>query len=150
MWLAEIIFSVAMIVLAIIFFVWAGDIRPNINPVDVGAAAFPRLMLAFICICAAAQILLSIRTRKKLLENGEEGKKIVFDNGGNMLIAAAVMLVYGYLLPVIGFFYITPIAIFAMMFIMGNRKYIQMLSVTAGFMVFVYVIFIMVLRVSLP
>jgi len=150
MWIAEIIFSVIMIGLAIVFWVWSGDIGGSINPADVGAAAFPRLALAIICICAAAQIILSIRTKKKLMETGDKGKEIAFDNSLNMIVAVAVMLVYGYLMPVIGFFYTTPIAVFAMMFVMGNRKYIQMLTVTAGFMIFVYVIFIELLRVSLP
>ena len=150
MWLAEIIFSVIMIALSVVFFIMAGDIGGAINPRDVGPAAFPRLTLAIVCLCAGAQILISLRQRARLIAQNEEGKKLTFHNKNNMLAAFAVIMVYGYIMPIIGFFQTTPVVILAMMFLMGNRKWLQMLLVTAGFTAFTYVIFVMILRVSLP
>lgn len=150
-WLGDIIFSVIMIIISVIFFVMSGNIRERFpNPADIGPAAFPRLMLGFIIICAVLQIISALRLRQKLKASGEEGEKVAFENKTAKLSGVALVLLYGYLLPILGYFITTPVAVFGMMYIMGNRKWIQMIAVTAGFNIIVYLIFVMFLRVSLP
>ena len=150
-WLGNIIFSVIVIVLSVIFLILSAGITERFpNPADIGPAAFPQLLLGLIIILAVLQIISALRLRHKLKASGEEGAEYVFENKLAKLSGVALMLLYGYLMPILGFFITTPVAVFCMMYIIGNRKWIQMISVTAGFTVFAYVVFVMFLRVSLP
>lgn len=72
-WIGEIILSIMMIMLALIFYGMSSDFPANINPVDVGAAAFPRLMAAITIILALALI------TRCILKRTEHNEIIVID-----------------------------------------------------------------------
>ena len=149
-WLGEIIVSSVFIVLSVVFFIIAGDFGRTLNPLDVGPAAFPRLMLALVGGLCVIQILLSLRTRKRFIKENKEAKKLVIDNKLIMICTCAVMVIYGLLMPVVGFYRTTPVFIVLVMLLAGNRKWLQIALVPAGFTLFVYVVFFLLLGIRLP
>ena len=60
------------------------------------------------------------------------------------------MCVYAFLMPRLGYYVVTPFFIFAVMFLMGNRKWIQVILVTLGFTLFAFLVFTKLLGVLLP
>ncbi len=149
-WLLEIIVSSVLIVLSLIFYYLAEDFGSATNPLDVGPSAFPRLMLAFVAVLCVIQIFLSLRTRKKLLQSGKEAKKLVINNSVAMVCTCVAMVLYALLIPVVGFYIVTPLLIFLVMLLMGNRKWKQLVLTPVCFTLFTYVAFSLVLGISLP
>jgi len=144
MWIAEILFSIAVIATGIVFFVIAGTFRPSFNEADVGAAAFPRLIAVAMCIFALAQIAMSIKNREKSNNNIALGNKTTLLSGG------ALMFAYIWLMPILGFYIVTPIFSFGFMVLQGYRKWITMVLVSGGFCLFAYLLFTTFLRIQLP
>jgi len=150
LWLGEIIVSLVLIVASVILFIMAGDIGGSINPADVGPAAFPRLMLAFVIGLSAVQIMLSLKKRQQAIALGKPGKKVVLGNRNALLGTIALMVVYGLAMPVIGFYIATALFIPAVMIFMGNRKWLPLVLAPIGFNLFIYLVFTLFLGVSLP
>lgn len=150
LWLAEVIFFSILIAVSAVLFIMAGDFGGTLNAMDVGPGAFPRMVLGIVMIGSGAQIILSVRRMMREKAKGEEGKVLRLKNKGAMFGAAGIIVAYGFLMPRFGYFAVTPIILIAMMLVMGVRSWKQLVFVTAGFTGFAYVVFIMLLRVSLP
>jgi len=150
MWQGEIIISGVFIVLSAIFFIMAGDFAANLNPMDVGPAAFPRLTLVIVSLLSALQIVLSLRKRGQLIAEKKNSKRVTVDNKLVLLITVVLMFVYAQLLPVVGFYIATTVFLFVVMFLMGNRRWLQLVTVPIGFNLLIHVTFVMTLGLRLP
>ncbi|MCL2578645.1 MAG: tripartite tricarboxylate transporter TctB family protein [Oscillospiraceae bacterium] len=150
LWLGEVLISAVLIVVSVILYIMAGDIGGSINPADVGPAAFPRLMLAAVIVLSIVQIALSLKKRQKAIAEGKPGRKVVIANGTALFSTIGLMLVYGLVMPVVGFYISTAVFILAVMILMGNRKWLPLVAVPIGFNIFIHLVFTMFLGVSLP
>ena len=149
-WLGEIIVSIVLIVLSVILYIIAGNFGRTLNPLDVGPAAFPRLALALTAGFCVIQIFLSLRTRKRFIQENKEAKKLVINSKLIMIFTCAVMVIYALLMPIAGFYRTTPVFIVLVMLLAGNRKWLQIALVPAGFNLFVYAVFHLLLGIRLP
>ncbi len=144
-WTGEVVISVILAAVAVIFYIISGSFTAPINPVDIGPAAFPRLMAIATILLAAGQVFLSVRKNK-----APDAEKASFGCWQGCLAGLALMCVYAFLMPRLGYYVVTPFFIFAVMFLMGNRKWIQMILVTLGFTLFAFLVFTKLLGVLLP
>jgi hypothetical protein len=143
-WIGEIILSFIMIMFALVFYVKSADFPVSINPVDVGPAAFPRLMVVLIITLAIMIIARSI------IKRNERNENITIDNVLILSIGIGSLAAYMYIMPRIGYFITTPIYLFFLLFMQGNRKYLQMVATSMGFTLFAYLIFFRLFNVLLP
>jgi len=128
----------------------AGDFGGTLNPFDIGPAAFPRLMAVFMIVLGILQAVQSLRKRSQLLAEGKPGKKVVLNNKLAVLSIAVLLVVYGIVMPMVGFYVATPFFILLVMWLMGARSWLQLIGVPIGFNIFSYVVFFMTLRIILP
>lgn len=143
-WIGEILLSLVMIVFASAFIFMSSNFPVNVNPVDVGAAAFPKLMALMSIVLAMAII------ARSYIKRNENNEAIVIEDVYRLVIGIFSLAVYLYIMPIIGYFITTPIYLIFLMALQGNRKIIQMLSVSIGFTLFAYIIFFKILKVFLP
>ena len=143
LWIFEIVVSLVMIVLSVAAYVVAGTFRISFNLSDIGAQAFPRAIVIAMSALAVMQIIISIKNR-----NSDE--KIKIGQWATLLSGIALLFVYISLIPILGYFVTTPIFVVGFLVLQGNRNWLQIVLVSSGFCLFVYVVFINVLRVTLP
>ena len=144
-WTGEVIISIILAIISVAFFIISGSFTAPVNPVDIGPAAFLRLMAAITVALAAVQIILSIRKSK-----AADTDKASFGYWQGCIAGFALMCVYAFLMPYLGYYVVTPVFIFAVMVLMGNRKWLQMVLVTLGFTLFAFLVFTKLLGVMLP
>ena len=144
-WTGEVIISIILAIISIVFFVISGSFTAPVNPVDIGPSAFPRLMAGITVVLAVVQILLSVRKSK-----ANDADKASFGYWQGCIAGFALMCVYAFLMPMLGYYVVTPPFIFAVMVLMGNRKWLQMILVTLGFTLFAFLVFTKLLGVMLP
>jgi len=153
MWIGEIIISVLLIIFSVIAFTMTADFGGTVNPIDVGPAAFPRMTLILVIAISVNQIIISLRKRARLANAGEEVKEkatVKLDNKLRFFLFLALMVAYGFALPVIGFYSATMAFMFLFMLLLGERKWLRLLLVPTGFNLFIHVVFVMVLNIRLP
>ena len=150
MWLGEIIISVVLIVFSIIALIISGGIGGNVNPSDIGPTAFPRLTLVAVIVICALQIVFALRNRGQIVKEAKTEKKVTIDNRLALIGVVVLMVVYGLLLPIVGFYIASAAFLFLIMLLMGNRKWIQLATIPIGFNVLIHVLFVMLLGLRLP
>lgn len=144
-WKIEIAVSLFFLLIAGAFFIGTlGFEAMGVNPVDIGPAAFPQLLCIAVAIFSLGEIINALRRSKPANTNLELG------NLRKMLYCVFVIAAYIFFLPIAGYFIITPIFVFLIMFILNNRNWKQMILVSIGFTLFVYILFVQVLTVRLP
>ena len=98
-WTGEVVISVILAIVAAIFYVLSGSFTAPVNPVDIGPAAFPRLMAIIILLLAAAQIFLSIKKNR-----APDSEKVTFGYWQGCLAGLALMCAYAFLMPRLGYY----------------------------------------------
>ena len=141
-WIGELSLTVFLMALALVFYVYSGQFPASMNPDDLGPAAFPRLMAGLVLLLGAAQIVLSCRELKQT--------KIKIPNKVGLILGIILMFLYVFLMTRIGYFYTTPVFIFVLLGLLGNRRWGQMVLVSAAFTAMAYFVFYKFLMVSLP
>jgi putative tricarboxylic transport membrane protein len=141
-WIGELILAIFLMALALVFYVYSAQFPASMNPDDLGPAAFPRLMAGLVLLLGVAQIVLSCRERKQT--------KIKIPNKVGLVLGIILMFLYVFLMTRIGYFYTTPVFIFVLLGLLGNRRWGQMALVSAAFTAMAYLVFYKFLMVSLP
>ncbi|MDN5347553.1 MAG: putative tricarboxylic transport rane protein [Clostridia bacterium] len=141
-WIGEALISVILIVFAVTFYIISNNFPAAMNPVDVGPAAFPRLMAGLTILLGLAQLLMSIFGRAK--------DRVNIDNKWSFFLSLILTLIYLYLVPRVGYFHVTPIFLLVLMLVLGNRKWVQLFGTALGFALFSYYVFFKFLQVALP
>ena len=116
--------------------------------VPVGPECFPRILCIALFICCL--ILLITNIFKK-----DDGKKAPTISPLNKdmqkcILALAVIVVYALLWNVIGFLFATPLALFAMMLILGQRNYLTMTIVAVCADLVIFCAFKFLLQIEMP
>ena len=115
--------------------------------VPVGPEFFPRYLAAGLFICCLVLFLQQFKYKDKrpcpVISLRDKGMQ-------RLLKGAAVILVYTLLWEVLGFLIVTPCAIFALMFLLGMRKYPVMILFSLAAMFVVFSAFRFFLGVDMP
>jgi hypothetical protein len=143
MWVGEIVISSVAIILALFSMSMSDSFRSaDLNPADVGPAAFPVLVSCSIILFGGLHIAFTLKKRLDTQVQLE---------GPVPLIAGMVLsFFYLYSMPMIGYFWATPVWIILIMIVLGNHKWMQILIISGSLTVFAYFVFYKFLRVMLP
>jgi putative tricarboxylic transport membrane protein len=133
---------VLMAIAAASYLASAGFSDVGINPADIGPAAVPRLMAGLVILLGVVQLVISLSRRKS--------DRIIIPNKRGLAAGVILIFLYVFLMPIVGYLYATPLFVFILMGLLGNRKWLQMILVSAAFTGIAYAIFYKFLRVALP
>jgi hypothetical protein len=143
--IAEIIAGIVLILLAACFLVEAVQLPPSLNPMDVGSAAFPTLILIAMVLFSLALVASAV---KKLNKKDEE--KIVLNRGKSILLSVAILFIYTALIPLIGFYVSTTVCLVALLLSAGERSWKHIVYTVVFFLLFSKVGFEILCQVPLP
>jgi len=135
--------GIGVMVFSAIVFILAGAM-PKAE-LGIGPGDYPEFFAVFLFVLG---LLLSVQSYK---EGMKQGKKLYTKNG-IFLIGALIALtfVYIWLMPYIGFLFLTPFYLIAAMLLFGSKRYIAVAAVSIGFSVVIYWLFTSVFQVLLP
>ena len=115
--------------------------------VPVGPEFFPRYLAAGLFICCLVLFLQQYKYRDSrpapVISLRDKGMQ-------RLLKGTAMILVYALLWEILGFIIITPFAIFALMFLLGMRRYTAMIVFSISAMLVVFTAFRFFLNVDMP
>jgi putative tricarboxylic transport membrane protein len=117
--------------------------------VPVGPEFFPRWMAIAMFICSAALLIQALRVKP---ENDTPAPTLSLRDKGmqRLLKGVAIIVVYAIGWEILGFIIITPLAMFALMFLLGLRRYPLMILVSLVGMLIVYCSFRFLLGIDMP
>ena len=117
--------------------------------VPIGPEFFPRYVAAGLFICSFILILQSLKPGSK---NDKPAPTIspLNKNMQRLFVGIAIIIVYAVCWELIGFLIITPFAMFAIMLLMGFRKYRSMVLFSLIMPVVVFGAFRIFLNVDMP
>lgn len=124
----------------------AFNLSQSVRP---GARTLPLALSVFM---AAMSVLIILGGTKQRLAAQKKGEEIVYDTTlkecVRPLIVYGMVIIYGFLFQLIGYFAVTPFFLIALQRYLSAGSWKRILAVTAGYMVFTYILFVVVL--SLP
>jgi len=115
-------------------------------PTDIGAGAFP---MAYAAILIVLAILLILNARPRPGPHPEDGGTAA-PSSLRVLGGGVLTLAYIGSMPFVGFPTITPIFMFALMWLLGFRRILPSLCIAAGFTAILYLAFEVGMSVALP
>ncbi|MBM4349821.1 MAG: tripartite tricarboxylate transporter TctB family protein [Deltaproteobacteria bacterium] len=115
----------------------------------LGPAYWPKFLLICLMVLSFLVAVDAIRERKKgTPENKEESK---FDGGKvRLLLAVGFIVLYFFLMKIVGFTALTPFFLIAFMVLLGERKKIWMLGISVGITALIVWAFTKAMYVPLP
>jgi putative tricarboxylic transport membrane protein len=117
--------------------------------VPIGPEFFPRWLAVGLFICSA--ILLIQALGVKPTRNEVAPTLSLFDRGmQRLLIGAAIVVVYAVSWNFLGFLIATPLGIFALMFLLGLRRYRLMIIFSVSAMIVIFCAFRYLLGINMP
>ncbi len=133
---------IGIIVAALGVFLWTYTNGPKISDQNRN---FSRFVLAVFIGLGLILAVISIVNAKK-----PRGKEVTIPEFKNPLIMYVIIIAYVLLMTRLGFFAATVLFMPVVMLFMGYRKPIPIVCVTAGMLAFVYILFVLELKVRLP
>ena len=118
--------------------------------VPIGPEFFPRHLAIGLFICSAVLVIQSIAAKPK--PNEKKAPTISpFDKGMQRLFAGiAIIVVYALLWEPVGFLIVTPLAMAAIMLLLGYRRYRMMVVFSLGTTLVIFGAFSFFLNVNMP
>ena len=117
--------------------------------VPVGPEFFPRWLAIGLFICSAVLLVQAIKT--KPANDASAPTLSLFDKGmQRLLIGIAIIVVYAFSWNFLGFIIATPFGIFALMFLLGLRRYPVMIAFSFGAMIVIFCAFRYLLGIDMP
>ena len=117
--------------------------------VPVGPEFFPRRLAVGLFICSAVLVLQSFFKKNK--DDKPAPTISPLDKGmQRLLLGVAIIIIYALCWEPLGFIIATPFGIFAIMFLLGFRKYLAMVLFSLGTTAVVFSIFDFVLNITMP
>lgn len=115
--------------------------------VPVGPEFFPRALAVALFICCLILLITSIFSKDK-----SEAPTLSLKNKDmqKALIGLGIIVVYALLWNVLGFIIATPLAIFAMTFLLGKRNYKMMIIVSIAATAVIFCAFKFILGIEMP
>jgi putative tricarboxylic transport membrane protein len=117
--------------------------------VPVGPEFFPRWLAAGLFVCSGALLVQALGMRPG--ESPPAPTLSPLDRGMRRLFAGAgIIVLYALLWEVLGFLIVTPLAVFALMFLLGLRKFPLMISFSLGAALVIFGAFRFLLGIDMP
>jgi putative tricarboxylic transport membrane protein len=138
---ANIISSFIAVGIALLFYVMANQFK-DIPVQDTGPAFMPQLYAGILVILAILLLINSLKA-KGTSKNNSSNSKLVFIT--MVLVALLVSLI-----PILGFYIITPIAVVAFLLICKEKNPFILIGLPLGIVLFIYVLFQKLLLVPIP
>ena len=140
-WIAESALSLSFLVMGIVFWVAAAPLLRR-SPHFIGPAHLPRIASALIMLFAVANLFRVISQRANISEKLVPNVRVI--------VGTALFGLYIYLIPVIGYFYVTPVFAICIMILLEYRKPLQIILLSGGFTLVAYVVFYRLMAVRIP
>ena len=129
--------------------------------VPIGPEFFPRWLAIGLFICSAVLLFQAIKTKPAEAKPGTEGGPpapnnpaptlSLFDKGmQRLLFGLAIIIVYAISWNFLGFIIATPLGLFALMFLLGLRRYKVMVAFSLGAMIVIFCAFRYLLGIDMP
>lgn len=124
--------------------------------VPIGPEFFPRWLAIGLFICSAVLLVQAIRVKpaapkSPLADDRPAPTLSVFDKGiQRLLIGVAIIVVYAFSWNLLGFVIATPLGLFALMFLLGLRRYAVMITFSLGAMLVIFCAFRYLLGIDMP
>ena len=117
--------------------------------VPIGPEFFPRWLAIGLFICSAALLVQAIKAKPS---GGRPAPTLsIFDRGMRRLLAGvAIIVVYALSWNFLGFIVATPLGLFALMFLLGLRRYRVMAAFSLGAMIVIFCAFRYLLGIDMP
>ena len=140
---ADLMAGLLFIILGILLFLGAGRLQPV--KLGIGPAGFPRFISVFM-------ELLGIGMTVSVLRKGMPKPKITIGGKAVLLLTASIALSALYVVMVTraGFLLCTPVLLFGMMMLYGNRRYLLCAAISLCMTVAVWLLFTKVFYIFLP
>ena len=138
--------AAALLILAVGVFFAAGAL-------PFKSMIFPRMITAVMALCAVLMFLRTVPIKAgKAPAAAEDPMRDApfFRNAGNFVITFAAFVAYIFAIGILGYFVSTAILIVALALALGFRNLRLLAAATVGFLVLVYVVFILVFERPLP
>ena len=117
--------------------------------VPIGPEFFPRWLAIGLFICSAVLLVQAIRA--KSADNSPAPTLSFFDKGiQRLLIGVGIIVVYAVSWNFLGFIIATPLGLFALMFLLGLRRYPVMIVFSLGAMIVIFCAFRYLLGIDMP
>ncbi|GKV64833.1 MULTISPECIES: tripartite tricarboxylate transporter TctB family protein [unclassified Sporosarcina] len=116
---------------------------PEPNAADTGAAFLPRIYCGLLILFGVILLIQGLRDRTKETAKGFQTVKYA-------LITMVIVLMYILIIPYIGFYIATVFTIFGLLFFSKVRKTITLVSVPIGAVLFIFLVFEKLLKVTIP
>lgn len=139
---ANLVSSMIAILIAAFFFIMTFQFK-EINVQDTGPAFLPRLYAGILVILAILLFINSYKSKTPKNEDTSTNFKLVF-------ITMVLMIGLISLIPIIGFYIATPIAVFIFLKIFKQKNLFLLIGLPIGIVVCVYLLFQRILLVPLP
>jgi putative tricarboxylic transport membrane protein len=142
---ANVVGCIFFLIVGIWFLVNSLFLTGTQNSMDVGPAAFP--ILSSIGIIIASLFYMIREVRKK---NGKSSEKITISNRFKVYISMILLVVYILIIQFAGYYIASIVFIPLFLYIVGVKNIVKFIPVSAGFILFVYVVFDLLLEVPMP
>ncbi len=142
---ANLIGCVFFLIVGIWFLVNSLFLTGTQNPMDVGPAAFPILSSIGIILASLLYMIKEIRKR-----NGKGDEKITISNRLKVYISMVLLVAYILVMQFAGYYIASVVFIPLFLYIVGVKNIVKLVPVSAGFILFVYVVFDVLLDVPMP
>lgn len=140
---SDLVIGIAFIVLGIFVLILSRSL--NKVKLGIGPGGFPTFISVLLMLLGTVQTVSTLRT-------GFEAPAFAADRRQTLLFLGAVALAVLYVLviPVAGFLLATPVLVFGMMMLYGNRKYLLCAVISIAVTVAVWALFTKVFLIFLP
>ena len=141
-WIGESLLSLAFAAVGVFFGIGGVLLGKSKTGAVVGPGDFPKIL-------GAALFLLGVINLARVLSNRAKSH-VKFETNKVVFAGSLLSLLYIYLMPRLGYFYVTPIFGACLLVLLGYRNPLKVALVAGGFTLSAYVVFYRLLSVSLP
>ena len=117
--------------------------------VPVGPEFFPRWLAIGLFVCSVVLLVQATRT-KPANDRGAPTLSFLDKGMQRLFVGIAIIVVYAFSWNFLGFIIMTPFAIFALMFVLGLRRYRAMIAFSFGAMIVIFCAFRYLLGIDMP
>lgn len=136
---------------ALIVFVFCAGAWSMLDSMPPEAAFFPRLILGLAFGLGVLWVASTFLAKRPAVEGGSESTaQGFFTNPKNFAVFTACLVAYIALIDLVGYFTSTALFILTASFALGFRKPLAVIGSTAGFVLFIYVVFVLIFQRPLP
>lgn len=143
---ADRVVGVLLIALGMLTLYGSRNLPSTAVSTDIGAGAFPMVYAGILIVLAILLILNAHTTPGTQAEQNEDSRPSLL----RVLGGGALTLVYIISIPFTGFPVATPVFMFVLMWLLGFRRILPSLCISAGFTAVLYLAFEVGMSVALP